>query len=202
MTDISISSYEGFGLSKKDKTMTFYGSEETEWSFAWMAEYFAHLITQATPCKWCDKCWRCDSIARLTVASIFLPFNANQSSRELRIPNGNWKLIDAVKILGEVRGVEYRTIHGSVEEAKRLQEHYAKTGEVGKELIENQKVQAGRADVAIPKPWDNHLFDGKRLGLREMFESIEASKDAYKEWGFAISNGNLKLIKFSKPLLL
>ncbi|KAF8858456.1 hypothetical protein BDZ45DRAFT_802422 [Acephala macrosclerotiorum] len=148
--------YEGFGMDPKNKTFAFYGDPENVWGFSSM-EY----------------------VANCTVASLLLPFTPPQQQtgrRELRIPNLNTTLSNAITILQEVQGVTYKLIHGSVEEARKGQKYYHDQVNVAKELLANQKAQDGRDDTAIPEPWDNEVFENlgiQRLGLGEMFENMK-----------------------------
>lgn len=119
------------------------------------------------------------SVAKCTIASILIPFSPTSSSsscRELRIPNFNSSLMSAITTLSEVQGVTYTLIHSSVEEAKKEQEYYREKGDIAKELLANQKVQAASPLVAVPEPWDNDVFERlgiQRLCLRELLEGMK-----------------------------
>lgn len=78
------------------------------------------------------------STARYTVESILMPFDG-QSERQLRVPNGNWKIKDAIRILGEVQGVEYTSTYLPINDAREQQEKYRQEGNTDMELLMSLK---------------------------------------------------------------
>jgi hypothetical protein len=118
-----------------------------------------------------DADWR--STARYTVESIFLPFEAGQSERELRIPNGNWKIKDAIKILGDVQKVEYTSSYSPISVAREQEEKYRLEGNTGMELLMSLKSLFGSPLCKVPGPWDNEKFDFTPLTLEEMFITFQ-----------------------------
>ena len=90
--------------------------------------------------------------------SIFLQFEAGQSERQLRIPNGNWKIKEALRILGEVQKVEYTATYTPISVAREQQENYRQEGNTGMELLMRLKALFGSPLCKAPKPWDNGKF--------------------------------------------
>jgi len=140
-----------FGVDAKEKTLNFYGDAETEYSFSSMVD-----------------------TARYTVESILLPFEAGQSERQLRVPNGNWKIKDAIRILGEVQKAKYTENYIPVSVARELQEKYRQEGNTHMELLSGLSALFGSPLCKVPGPWDNEKFDFTPLTLKEMFESFQS----------------------------
>jgi hypothetical protein len=113
------------------------------------------------------------STARYTVESILVPLEQGHTERQLRVPNGNWKIKDAIKLLGEVQGAEYTSNCFSIEEARDLQEKYRQNGEAGKELLMSLKALFASPYAAVPKPWDNDKFSFTPLTLEQIFKSFQ-----------------------------
>lgn len=139
-----------FGLDSEKKTFTYYGDAENEVSLSSMPD-----------------------TARYTVESILMPFEPNESVRELRVPNGNWKIKDAIKLLGEIQGVQYTSHYLPVSVAREEQEKYRQEGNTDMELLSSLKAGLGSPFIKVPGPWDNNKFDFTPLTLEEMFRSFQ-----------------------------
>jgi hypothetical protein len=107
------------------------------------------------------------------VESILQPFKPNEPGRELKVPNGNWKIKDVIRILGEIQGVQYNSQYLSPSVAREDQEKYRQDGNTGMELLSNLKALFGSPLGKIPGPWDNNKFDFTPLTLEEMFTSFQ-----------------------------
>ena len=104
---------------------------------------------------------------------IFLPFEAGQSERELRVPNGNWTIKDALRILGEVQKVDYTANYIPVTVAREQQEKYRQEGNTDMELLMSLRALFASPLCKVPGPWDNGKFDFTPLTLKEMFASYQ-----------------------------
>lgn len=113
------------------------------------------------------------STARYTVEQILMPFDHGQSERQLRVPNGNWKIKDAIKLLGEVQGVEYTSTYHPVKLAREQQEKYHQEGNTPMELLWGLRALFGSPFCTVPEPWDNEKFDFKPLALEEIFKGFQ-----------------------------
>ncbi|KAK9366243.1 hypothetical protein V1509DRAFT_299084 [Lipomyces kononenkoae] len=138
-----------FGVDQEKKEFTFYGDLETERSFSSMVD-----------------------TGKYTVESILIPFEAGQQERTLKVPNGNWKVKDAIKLLGEVQGVPYTVINKPLDEARQLQEEARQRGDTFQELGFSLKSLFGTPYAAVPKPWDNDKFSFTQMTLKDMFVSF------------------------------
>jgi hypothetical protein len=107
------------------------------------------------------------------VESILLPFEAGQFERQLRVPNGNWKIKDAIRILGEAQGVEYTATYSPIGVAREQQEKYRLEGNTGMELLMSLKALFGSPYCKVLGPLDNDKFDFTPLTLEEMFDSFQ-----------------------------
>ncbi|KAK9234212.1 hypothetical protein V1525DRAFT_74211 [Lipomyces kononenkoae] len=138
-----------FGVDQEKKEFTFYGDLETERSFSSMAD-----------------------TAKYTVESILIPFEPGQHERTLKVPNGNWMVKDAIKLLGEVQGVQYTVNVNPLDEARQLQEKSRLSGDTTGELAFSLKSLFGATYAAVPNPWDNDKFSFTPMTLKEMFVSF------------------------------
>ncbi|KAK9320862.1 hypothetical protein V1517DRAFT_340361 [Lipomyces orientalis] len=138
-----------FGVDREKKEFYFYGDPETERSFSSMAD-----------------------TARYTVESILIPLEPGKQERTLRVPNGNWKVKDAIKILGEIEGVQYACNIKPLKEARELQEKSRQSGDTSEELAFSLKALFGTPYATVPKPWDNDKFSFAPMTLKEMFKSF------------------------------
>jgi hypothetical protein len=91
----------------------------------------------------------------------------------LRVPNGNWKIKDAVKILGEVQGVEYSSSYHPVQVARAKQEKYRQEGNTPMELLSGLRALFGNPLCKVLEPWDIDKFDFTPLTLEEMFRGFQ-----------------------------
>ncbi|KAK9311567.1 NmrA-like family-domain-containing protein [Lipomyces starkeyi] len=138
-----------FGVDREKKEFTFYGDPESERSFSSMAD-----------------------AARYTVESILIPLPPSKQERSLRVPNGNWKVKDAIKILGEVQGLQYTCNIKPLNEARELQEKSRQSGDTGEELAFSLKALFGTPYATVPEPWDNSKFSFTPMTLQEMLMSF------------------------------
>ena len=113
------------------------------------------------------------STARYTVEQILIPFEEGQSERQLRVPNGNWTIKNAIEILGKVQGVEYTSTYLPIQVAREQQEKYRQEGNTDMELLMGLRAGFGSTFCKVPEPWDNDKFDFIPLTLEEMFRSFQ-----------------------------
>ena len=106
---------------------------------------------------------------------MLLPFEPSESVRELRVPNGNWKIKDAIKLLGEIQGVQYSSQYLPASVAREEQEKDRQEGGTDMELISSLKAGLSSPLVKDPGHWDNNKFDFTPLTLGEMFRSFQNS---------------------------
>jgi hypothetical protein len=90
----------------------------------------------------------------------------------LRVPNGNWKVKDAIKILGEIQGIDYKCNIRAQHEPRELQQKASQSGDTGQELAFSLKSLFETPFAAVPKPWDNGKFTFAPMTLKEMFISF------------------------------
>ncbi|KAF8195205.1 hypothetical protein K438DRAFT_1906563 [Mycena galopus ATCC 62051] len=111
-------------------------------------------------------------IVRYTVDSIFLPFPAGKSRRDIRIRGDHLTWAQLIALLEEVQGVKYKATFIDPQEAANKQEEARQRGDEEGELMWAGKTLGPAGRVVIPLPLDNDKFDFKPESLRAILEQV------------------------------
>ncbi|KAJ7236586.1 hypothetical protein B0H12DRAFT_1256343 [Mycena haematopus] len=111
-------------------------------------------------------------IVRYTVDSIFLPFPAGQSRREIRVRGDHLTWKQLIALVEEVQNVKYQVTFIDAEEAAKNQEEARQRGDEEAEILWAGKTLGPFGRTVVPLPLDNDKFDFKPEPLRQILQRV------------------------------